>query len=673
MSLNRCSGASKSPADVPIGTTGPLKLSSRTHGFSSARAQNKKDTVNRMPSTTDWKLALQKQLNSLAHEAWLDYQSSPQFRRAWCIGEAKQGEIRARIERDIQNAPPDRSEFLDDLCFELSWQFCVLMLPGFVTKKRSDIAEAVLDGLATAMGSIPEHSVSKTEAKRRLTDIVSQLTHMFDELAHEGRKTDPLLYFTSDKLAILLTASPLREGYLRPLILMVVIFLTAFERFESDHFDRQIRTFTSQVSKLTGLSAANLTIFVDDVAAQLRSITFESAARKRSEEVLGTMRAAIPDHGMNDLKSDDASVGMSRPEAVSRESPSVPATELDGEFNKVISELTDMIGLNEVKKEVTSLANYIRVQRLRAANNLKQSPISLHLVFSGSPGTGKTTVARLVAKLYKALGVLSSGHLIETDRSGLVVGYVGQTATKTKEVVESAMGGVLFIDEAYSLVKDAPWDFGPEAIETLLKLMEDHRERLVVIVAGYTEPMADFIASNPGLQSRFTRRIEFQDYTAQEMLQIFERRAADHNFELAPDAVEALLKYFGSVAGDDGFGNGRGVRNVFEASTMRHANRIASMTQPTYRDLTILTEADVCITQPSARAVSLRGNLAVGDSETGFNDVIPGPESAFDLGNRVFHQKFGYGVISEIDGNKLSIEFDKAGQRRVVDSFVEKV
>jgi hypothetical protein len=235
------------------------------------------------------------------------------------------------------------------------------------------------------------------------------------------------------------------------------------------------------------------------------------------------------------------------------------------------------------------------------------------------------------------------------------------------------MGGVLFIDEAYSLVKDAPWDFGPEAIETLLKLMEDHRERLVVIVAGYTEPMAAFIASNPGLQSRFTRRIEFQDYTAQEMLQIFERMATDHNFELAPGAVRTLLEYFGSVAGDDGFGNGRGVRNVFEASTVRHANRVAAMAQPTYLDLTILTEPDVCTAQPNAREVSLGGDLPAGHNENGFNDVGPRSESAFEMGDRVFHQKFGYGIVSEIDGIKLTIEFEKDGPRRVVDSFVEKV
>jgi stage V sporulation protein K len=633
-------------------------------------AIDREDAIRRMPSSSGWNTVLQRQLNLLAHEAWLDYQSSLEFRRAWRIGGIEQGEIRARIEQDIQSAQPDRTEFLHDLCFELSWQLCVLTFPGFANKSRSDIGEIVLDGFAKAMGSFPEYAASQSEAKSQLTGILDELTKLVTELARERRNIDLVTLFTSDKLAALLTASPLREGYLRPLMLIAAILLTAFERFEHVHLDRQLRTFAGQVFELTNVSTANATSLVDYVAAGLRSANFHGGALRRSEEIQSAVQAAIPHDDLSDLKNDASSVGASRFE-VGKSAP--PSPDLTSEFNKAISELTDMIGLNEVKSEVTSLANYIKVQRLRAANNLKQPPVSLHLVFSGSPGTGKTTVARLVAKLYKSLGVLSSGHLVETDRSGLVGGYIGHTAIKTKEVVESALDGVLFIDEAYSLVKDAAWDFGPEAIETLLKLMEDHRERLVVIVAGYTDPMADFIASNPGLQSRFTRRIEFQDYTAQEMLQIFERRALDHNFELAPDAIGALLEYFESVAGDDGFGNGRGVRNVFEASTMRHANRIASMANPTYRDLTILTKSDVCIAQPNTREIGLRNDFASGHSEAGSNNVIPRSELEFDLGDRVFHQKFGYGVISGIDGNKLSIQFEKAGPRRVVDSFVEKI
>ena len=183
---------------------------------------------------------------------------------------------------------------------------------------------------------------------------------------------------------------------------------------------------------------------------------------------------------------------------------------------------------------------------------------------------------------------------MEVDRGGLVSQYVGGTAIKTKEAVESALDGVLFVDEAYSLHKETSWgDVGSEAVETLLKLMEDNRDRLAVIVAGYTDKMADFIASNPGLQSRFTRKIEFDDYTADEMLQIFERNAADNSFEIDPDARQTLLDHFQQVEGDSGFGNGRGVRNTFEAVIVAHANRIAAMSAASDHDLTLIVREDI--------------------------------------------------------------------------------
>ncbi|MBO4666119.1 MAG: AAA family ATPase, partial [Paludibacteraceae bacterium] len=184
--------------------------------------------------------------------------------------------------------------------------------------------------------------------------------------------------------------------------------------------------------------------------------------------------------------------------------------------------LDELIGLDAVKQEVETLSNFIRIQQARAANGLKTSPVSYHCVFTGSPGTGKTTVARILAQIYKSLGVVSKGHLVETDRAGLVAEFIGQTAIKTDKVIESALDGVLFIDEAYALAAGGDNDYGKEAIATLLKRMEDYRERLIVILAGYTENMKDFIASNPGLQSRFSRYIDFPDYTAAELLQIFE-------------------------------------------------------------------------------------------------------------------------------------------------------
>ena len=239
--------------------------------------------------------------------------------------------------------------------------------------------------------------------------------------------------------------------------------------------------------------------------------------------------------------------------------------------------LDELIGLDSVKKEVETLSNFIKIQQTRAAKGLKTSAVSYHCVFTGNPGTGKTTVARILAKIYKNLGVVSKGHLVETDRAGLVAEYVGQTAVKTNKIIDSALDGVLFIDEAYSLIGGGESDYGKEAIATLLKRMEDNRDRLIVILAGYTKNMKDFIDSNPGLQSRFNRYIEFPDYSAEELLQIFEANMKKYEYHFGEGAKEALQQYFANeVANKDAnFGNGRLVRNVFEKTLERQANRLA--------------------------------------------------------------------------------------------------
>ncbi|MBR6185167.1 MAG: AAA family ATPase [Clostridia bacterium] len=239
-------------------------------------------------------------------------------------------------------------------------------------------------------------------------------------------------------------------------------------------------------------------------------------------------------------------------------------------------ELHDYIGLDLIKDEVDSLINWIEICKARKEHDLPTPDLSLHMVFSGNPGTGKTMVARLMSRIYKSLGVLSKGHLIEVDRSGLVAGYVGQTAIKTSEVIEKALGGVLFIDEAYALTNRGGMDYGQEAVDTLLKAMEDHREDLVVIVAGYTDLMREFVHSNPGLESRFNRFMNFPDYTVEEMTGIFRMRCEKSGYTLEEGAWDELKKILEEESKDvDGFGNARGVRNLFERAIAAQADRLA--------------------------------------------------------------------------------------------------
>jgi len=258
------------------------------------------------------------------------------------------------------------------------------------------------------------------------------------------------------------------------------------------------------------------------------------------------------------------------------------------------AELDSYIGLENIKEEVRSLINMVRVHQMRKEHGLPETDLSLHMVFSGNPGTGKTTVARIMARIYHALGILSKGQLVEVDRSGLVAGYVGQTAIKTSKVIEKAMGGVLFIDEAYALNGGTENDFGQEAIDTILKAMEDHRDALVVIVAGYDDLMEDFIHSNPGLESRFNRFLHFEDYTLDEMMGIFAMRCDKGCYTLEPEAESEVRAYI-QEQNDGGisFGNGRGVRNLFEKILVQQANRLAAMETVTKEDLMKITAEDV--------------------------------------------------------------------------------
>ena len=265
-------------------------------------------------------------------------------------------------------------------------------------------------------------------------------------------------------------------------------------------------------------------------------------------------------------------------------------------LEEAMAELHELVGLEVVKKDVDSLVNLVKVRAMRKERGLKCPDMSFHLVFSGNPGTGKTTVARIIGKIYSALGLLSKGHLVEVDRSGLVAGYVGQTAIKTQEVIGKALGGVLFIDEAYSLApENADKDFGQEAIDTILKAMEDHRDDFVVIVAGYASLMPRFIDSNPGLKSRFNKYLDFADYDGDQLYEIFKGRVERNDYKLNEEADEAIREHLKVLYEDrdDNFGNGRDVRNIFEKIVANQANRVAVMESPTDEDLLTITKDDL--------------------------------------------------------------------------------
>src|SRR4051794_8092139 len=262
-------------------------------------------------------------------------------------------------------------------------------------------------------------------------------------------------------------------------------------------------------------------------------------------------------------------------------------------LEELLAELEGLVGLADVKSEVKLVANLITVQNLRRARKLPVAEQSRHLVFTGNPGTGKTTVARLLAQIYRTLGVVAKGQLVETDRAGLVAGFVGQTATRTKEVFEQALGGVLLVDEAYALARGDERDFGQEAIDTLVKLVEDHRDDVVVIAAGYPTEMEEFVDSNPGLRSRFPKTIHFPDYSDDELVQIFESLCQRDAYVMSPESRAAVHHWFESQPREKGFGNGRLARNLFESAVARQATRVVTVKDPTDEQLCALDPQDI--------------------------------------------------------------------------------
>jgi Cdc6-like AAA superfamily ATPase len=280
---------------------------------------------------------------------------------------------------------------------------------------------------------------------------------------------------------------------------------------------------------------------------------------------------------------------VAAPEDASTQPDLPPARSLE----ELYAELDGLVGLDVVKDEVKLVADLLTVQRMRRERGLAVAAGSRHLVFTGNPGTGKTTVARLLAEIYRTLGVVERGHLVETDRAGLVAGFVGQTAIKVDEVVRSALGGVLLVDEAYALARGGERDFGTEAIDALVKRMEDHRDELVVIVAGYPEEMAFFVDANPGLRSRFPKTIHFPDYTTDELVRIFASLCERAHYVPDEEALAAVRARLDATHRDKGFGNARLARNLFEASVAAQASRIVRLADVSDEELTRLTADDV--------------------------------------------------------------------------------
>ena len=328
----------------------------------------------------------------------------------------------------------------------------------------------------------------------------------------------------------------------------------------------------------------NMQDYIDKIFIDSVNMTFGNLAEKENS-------IAKP----NSFTSVSPSVDTAKEENTVQIQETEVEKEPEKTLEELLEELNTLIGLEKVKEDVKSLINLVKIRKIRQERGMDSPDMSLHMVFSGNPGTGKTTIARLLAQIYKAMGLLSKGHLVEVDRSGLVGGYVGQTAIKVNEVCAKAKGGVLFIDEAYSLtVNRGATDYGFEAVDTLLKYMEDNRDDLIVIVAGYPAPMEEFLNSNPGLKSRFNKYLYFEDYTPDELIGILKLNAKKADLVLSEEAEKFAKEFFTKRCENRpaNYANGRDVRNFFEKALINQANRLAALESINDEQLTTLETED---------------------------------------------------------------------------------
>jgi hypothetical protein len=456
----------------------------------------------------------------------------------------------------------------------------------------SDLLEApvrrFIDELTPVLAGIAADIVPGAPASKPAMDVVNEAYNLVAAFIDvDGRQTDAELWafisaFAPRTETMLIRATPddvrkaglvagKRTWLAAPSILFDILVETD-RRNGTDHAWRYYEL---------AMALAHMVCATDAVPSEV-----ELAAAERFRSVL--LRAI--DRG--GVSRPGGAVGAPASQAAATRPP-VPPQEPARPLEELLAELDGLVGLAPVKAEVKLVTNLLQVQKLRKERGLPVVESSRHLVFTGNPGTGKTTVARLLAQIYRTLGVVERGHLVETDRAGLVAGFVGQTALKVKEVFDSAMGGILLIDEAYALNRGGESDFGKEATDTLVKLIEDHREEIAVIAAGYPDEMHAFIESNPGLRSRFPRTIHFPDYSTDELLGIFESMCTKSSYTCTPEAREAARGFFDSQVRDKGFGNGRVARNLFESAMSHQATRLVAIADPTNEQLMELVAGDV--------------------------------------------------------------------------------